>query len=206
MLKRVALLLAALLLIGSAMAEESGSDWYLDISMQLARDVGELAGDEAYIALVLPSLLGDEETSALNQADYTTLESAYRLTLPDMVELAKVAGLPEDEHLSEMGLWILETMTPDSILFNYVADKEIDSISRMSALSVTRTYTMPEGFEPCVYILEFDHVLIGVAFSQTGEDTVSVAAKPLSGDESENPDDVIQKSREKFHVIPNQIQ
>lgn len=206
MLKRMALLLAAMLLIGSAMAEESENDWYLDISMQLARDVGELAGDEAYIALVLPSLLEDEGTSALGQADYTTLESAYRLTLPDMVELAKVAGLPEGVQLSEMGLWILETMTPDSILFSYVADKEIDSISRMSVLSVTRTYTMPEGFEPCVYILEFDHVLIGVAFSQTGEDTVSVAAKPLSGDESENPDDVIQKSREKFHVIPNQIQ
>lgn len=206
MLKRVALLLAAMLLIGSAMAEESENDWYLDISMQLARDVGELAGDEAYIALVLPSLLGDEETSALNQADYTTLESAYRLTLPDVAELAELAGLPEGVQLSEMGLWMLETMIPDSILFSYVADKEIDSISRMSALSVTRTHTMPDGFEPCVYILEFDHALIGVAFSQTGEDTVSVVAKPLSGDESENPDTIIQKSREKYHVIPSQIQ
>lgn len=206
MLKCMALLLAAMLLIGSAMAEESENDWYLDISMQLARDVGELAGDEAYIALVLPSLLEDEGTSALGQADYTTLESAYRLTLPDVAELAELAGLPEGEHLSEMGLWILETMTPDSILFNYVADKEINSISRMSVLSVTRTYTMPEGFEPCVYILEFDHVLIGVAFSQTGEDTVSVAAKPLSGDGSENSEGAIQEIQEKFHVILNRIQ
>lgn len=206
MLKRMALLLAAMLLIGSAMAEESENDWYLDISMQLAQDVGELAGDEAYIALVLPSLLGDEGTSALGQADYTTLESAYRLTLPDVAELAELAGLPEGEHLSEMGLWMLETVTPESILFNYIGYMDVDYLSRAAMLSVMRTYTMPEGFEPCVYILEFDHASIGVAFSQTGENTVSAAAKPLSGDGSENSEGAIQEIQEKFHVILNRIQ
>ena len=75
MKKLLALLMAALMLTGAALAEED--DWYLDTAEELAACVGELAGDEAYQQLMLD--LEFEELDALKDVDYTAPVAAWRI-------------------------------------------------------------------------------------------------------------------------------
>ena len=182
MKKLLALLMAALMLTGAAFAEED--DWYLDTAEDLAACVGELAGDEAYQQLM--SGLEFEELDALKGVDYTAPVAAWRIEWSAAGDLLlALYSTVEAGDLSDAGRDRFDQLVAQSLLQQANSAEGASWIALSTMLTYSRTYLMPEDFEACTYLLEFDGGLVGVAFSQTGDETITATAQPVSlGDRS----------------------
>lgn len=200
----MALLLAAMLLCGSAMAE-SHEDWYLDAAFELAGEVGELAQDEAYLQTIFTAVASDGVLEALAVADYSVLKGAYRLELMDAEDFSAVIGLTSGGRLSDAGQRKIEQQLPSYALNGYGGTKGAQAIAIMAGLTTSRTYGMPEDFEPCLYILGFDGANVGVGFSKTGEDTITATAMPIPDAEPVELDDLARQFRQYCPGIPEKV-
>ena len=182
MKKLLALLMAALMLTGAALAEED--DWYLNTAEELAACVGELVGDEAYQQLM--SGLEFEELDALKGVDYTAPVAAWRIEWSAAGDLLlALYSTVEAGDLSDAGRDRFDQLVAQSLLQQANSAEGANWLAVSTMLTYSRTYLMPEDFEACTYLLEFDGGLVGVAFSQTGDETITVTAQLVSlGDQS----------------------
>lgn len=183
MKKLIAILLAVFMLCGCAFAEQE--DWYLATAAEHALKVGELIKDEAYMEMYAPSMGFDCLTSARN-ADFGTMKSAYRFQLPDAAGVRVLLQLMSGGELSGAALERTTAGLPSLFITMYMGMQSAENLAAASIATYSRTYIMPEGFEPCFYLLELDGAVVSVAFSATGEDTITVNAQALFPSEAED--------------------
>ena len=130
-----------------AQEETQEDDWYLETASELARCVGELAGDEAYMQMMTSNPF--DILAPLQEADFASVTGAWRIRIGEgMISLMGTL-----DGMSQTGRESLNSNMP--------------------------SYSMPEDFEQCALILRFDGAQVGVAFMQTGEDTITATAYPL---------------------------
>ena len=167
----------ALFCTGLAFAQEETQegDWYLETASELARCVGELAGDEAYMQMMTSNPF--DILAPLQEADFTSVAGAWRLAV-DESAFSQADGLDWD-GMTAIGRDALLSKLPSVLLTQWNAYVSTEAVAASAMLAYTRTYSMPEDFEQCALILRFDGAQVGVAFMQTGEDTITATAYPL---------------------------
>lgn len=165
----------ALFCTGLAFAQEETQedDWYLETASELARCVGELAGDEAYMQMMTSNPF--DILAPLQEADFASVTGAWRIRIGEgMISLMGTL-----DGMSQTGRESLNSKMPSAILNQWNAYVSAEAVAASAMLAYTRTYSMPEDFEQCALILRFDGAQVGVAFMQTGEDTITATAYPL---------------------------
>ena len=165
----------ALFCTGLAFAQEETQedDWYLETASELARCVGELAGDEAYMQMMTSNPF--DILAPLQEADFASVTGAWRIRIGEgMISLMGTLN-----GMSQTGRESLNSKMPSVILNQWNAYVSVEAVAASTMLAYTRTYSMPEDFEQCALILQFDGAQVGVAFMQTGEDTITATAYPL---------------------------
>lgn len=188
MKKLIALALAALLLAGAALAEED--DWYLDTAKALAARVGELAGDDAFLELNAAAEI--EGLDALRGVDFQTPAAGWRIEWTAIGDLMlSLYSAVELDGLSDAGRERVEQIMGQSLLSSANAQQGAEWLAIASVLTYGKTFAMPEGFEPCVYLLQFDGAAVGVAFVQTGEETITASAMPVAMGEAASAEEWI---------------
>ena len=173
----MAIVLAALMLMGAALAEES--DRTLETSLELAACVGELVGDDAFRGLMSSSQQFDELLEPLQRVDYGAPLSAWRLEKTPLFDVvAQLAGAFDVDFsaLSNAGQERFEQMLPQSLLTQANGNRGADWLALAAMLTFSRTYVMPEDFAPCIDLIEFDGAIVSVSFAQTGEETITATA------------------------------
>ena len=165
----------ALFCTGLAFAQEETQedDWYLETASELARCVGELAGDEAYMQMMTSNPF--DILAPLQEADFASVTGAWRIRIGEgMISLMGTL-----DGMSQTGRESLNSKMPSAILNQWNAYVSAEAVAASAMLAYMRTYSMPEDFEQCALILRFDGAQVGVAFMQTGEDTITATAYPL---------------------------
>lgn len=165
----------ALFCTGLAFAQEETQedDWYLETASELARCVGELAGDEAYMQMMTSNPF--DILAPLQEADFASVTGAWRIRIGEgMISLMGTL-----DGMSQTGRESLNSKMPSAILNQWNAYVSAEAVAASAMLAYMRTYSMPEDFEQCALILQFDGAQVGVAFMQTGEDTITATAYPL---------------------------
>lgn len=165
----------ALFCTGLAFAQEETQedDWYLETASELARCVGELAGDEAYMQMMTSNPF--DILAPLQEADFASVTGAWRIRIGEgMISLMGTL-----DGMSQTGRESLNSKMPSAILNQWNAYVSVEAVAASTMLAYTRTYSMPEDFEQCALVLQLDGAQVGVAFMQTGEDTITAAAYPL---------------------------
>ena len=165
----------ALFCTGLAFAQEETQedDWYLETASELARCVGELAGDEAYMQMMTSNPF--DILAPLQEADFASVTGAWRIRIGEgMISLMGTL-----DGMSQTGRESLNSKMPSAILNQWNAYVSAEAVAASTMLAYMRTYSMPEDFEQCALILQFDGAQVGVAFMQTGEDTITATAYPL---------------------------
>lgn len=197
-MKKLFMTLLVLLMLGCpALAEEA--DWYLDKAQELAVKVGVLAKDESYFQMMTGQSFDCAEL--LKTADFEKMVSAYRCTLPDEAGVRVILRLVSGGEMSDAALdWQIRSL-PETVLTMYAGKRGADELAVASMLTYSRTYIAPENFEQCVYVLELDGAIVGVSFSRTGDETVTVSARPMFVDENEGIADALD-SLTAFGGIP----
>ena len=177
-MKRFLALLAslALLLALPALAEE---DWYLETARELAAQLGELAQDETYLELFgMP-----QDVSAAIEpfcaADYSSSVLDFRINLPIDAFFKLYDSFSDSAGLSGAGLERMRAFIPSMLITGYNNAQGVEHVAAASVLNFSRGYPMPEGFSPCIYVLQFDSATVAVAFAQSGDATISATAYPL---------------------------
>ena len=158
-----------------AQEETQEDDWYLETASELARCVGELAGDEAYMQMMTSNPF--DILAPLQEADFTSVAGAWRLAV-DESAFSQADGLDWD-GMTAIGRDALLSKLPSVLLTQWNAYVSTEAVAASTMLAYMRTYSMPEDFEQCALILRFDGAQVGVAFMQTGEDTITATAYPL---------------------------
>lgn len=160
---------------GLAFAQEEmqEGDWYLETAGELARCVGELAGDEAYMQMMTSNPF--DILAPLQEADFTSVLGAWRMKIGE----GMISLMGSLNGMSQTGRESLNSKMPSVILNQWNAYVSVEAVAASTMLAYTRTYSMPEDFEQCALILQFDGAQVGVAFMQTGEDTITATAYPL---------------------------
>ena len=156
-----------------AQEETQEDDWYLETASELARCVGELAGDEAYMQMMTSNPF--DILAPLQEADFASVTGAWRIRIGEgMISLMGTL-----DGMSQTGRESLNSKMPSAILNQWNAYVSAEAVAASAMLAYMRTYSMPEDFEQCALLLRFDGAQVGVAFMQTGEDTITATAYPL---------------------------
>lgn len=179
MKRLICLVLVLLCLTSVSFAEEENR--YLDIAGELAKCVGILAKDTGYQSLVAaPHFEGLEEMA---QADFETVISAYSIKIPEMKLFRFLLGISEEETMEDFSWEYMCSQAPMSVLNIYIGRLGAEALAMSSMLRYARTYEMPEGFEPCIILLEMDGAMVGTGFAKTGENTITASAVPFLSSE-----------------------
>lgn len=197
MKKWISMLLMLLMFCMPALAEEN---WEMTVAGEMMDRLNELVRDEVYqTSMTLTSL---DCVTTINQADFTAVKRAYRATfstrrIRDLVE----RQMRNQDGLTEAAWEKVTTSLPQVMLTMYNGRQSAEAVAASSVLTVSRTYRMPEGFKNGLLILELDGAVAGVAFMQTGEDTVTVAAQPLFCEEGETIEDVLRQMNGEERIL-----
>lgn len=198
MKKFLSILLAILLLACPALAEEE--NWYLETAKELALSMGELAKDEAYLASMTSASFDCLEP--LKAADYENIVSAWIYAVPPVDGVLALLGAAEGAKMSRTAMDYLNTRFAATIptLYNTSFGSQ-EGLAAATMLSYSRSFSIPESFDPCIITLELDKGAIAVSFSQTGDDTITATACPLFGPADASPADMVQDLNRAFPVI-----
>lgn len=200
----ISILMIACLLVASCVAE--GGNWYADTSLELARCLGELVRDEAYLKLYTSSEEVRAAMEPLKSADFGRVRNQYLVDLSGdlLLKLNEVFGDGEELDaggLSDCGMERLRATLPASIAGAMNASQGATCIAAASILSFSRSYPMPEAFSPCLILLEADGAAVCVAFAQTGEGVVTATANPLFPPEGKSAAKYLSELTENLSAI-----
>lgn len=191
MKKAIALiLLLALLIPCAALAED---DWALAKAKDLARHMQKLAGDEAYVSLL--GMQGAIDLAReMTEADFSEPAAIWRVAIPSAQELYDmISGIrSEDDDLqaltsmTDLGFRELAGRLPSSAISSVMGsalsgdDSFTGWMMLSSMLSASRGYAEPEGFEPCLLLMDFPGRFgVAAVFSRIGDGVVYASAQPV---------------------------
>ena len=124
-----------------AQEETQEDDWYLETASELARCVGELAGDEAYMQMMTSNPF--DILAPLQEADFASVTGAWRIRIGEgMISLMGTL-----DGMSQTGRESLNSKMPSAILNQWNAYVSAEAVAASTMLAYTRTYSMPEDFE-----------------------------------------------------------
>ena len=134
----------ALFCTGLAFAQEETQedDWYLETASELARCVGELAGDEAYMQMMTSNPF--DILAPLQEADFASVIGAWRIRIGEgMISLMGTL-----DGMSQTGRESLNSKMPSAILnqWNAYVSAEAVAASTMRAHSPVRWRAGGRGF------------------------------------------------------------
>ncbi len=194
--KLLTLLLALLLCLTSASAFAEAApvleedSWYVDTGIRLAQDMCALADSEAYIELFIGMGMdtdGFADTMAALSGEEVEEVVVYRYKTDALETLAE--NYQMDEVTTALSAPAMESiyrrmnLSLGSLLNSYVGGDLWMAIA--NALTYTETFLMPKDFVPCALFLRYGDNMdaaVLVAFSQTGEETITAMATFVRAD------------------------
>ena len=188
----IALLLAALLAFPCAALAED--DWAVTEAKALAQTLWKLSNDPHYVETMMA--LPDARTLAeeLAEADFSEPSAVWRVAIPGAQELydmlQKAHSVDDDfEAITAMSdlafreiVRRLPAIAVSSALSMALSQDENPSVwlAFSSILSTGSGCVEPEGFEPCIVLLDYPGRFgVAVAFNRIGEGVVSTTAQPV---------------------------
>lgn len=177
-MKRILCLILAMLCTGMvAMCEASDYDWYMEIGEQMTLDLGVLVSDETYLEFY--GMSDFECFDALRTADYEQIAEAYFCKMPSLLLLKAVANLSGEGKISDVAWEIFERRYPEMILTIYHGNLGANELAAITSMSFSRTFSAPEFFSAGLLLIEIPNGMTAIAFSKTGEDTVTATIQPV---------------------------
>lgn len=178
-MKRIIAILTAMLVLlcPMCMAEEN---WYASAGTDLAERVIALAGDESYAEMYTGMSDIQAIVAEFAASDFSEIKEARILSLPDekaMGTIMKLLGGIADAELSPVAEQELFRRIPGMLITLVNGQHSHSWLGATSILTTSETYVMPEAFQPGVLLLEYPgEYSVAVAFSRTGEETVTASA------------------------------
>ncbi len=197
-MKRVwTLILALMILCGSAVAEES---WYLTEGSALVERMGTLVEDAEYRSIMgMPESI-DNYVEKIAGLDYSKPVAAWQLMIPDVETVLSLAAgddsmlgqiqkyvqkyLPEELLKGKMSYMAMEELSRrlPNVLVNQI-NARLGGTEWLAAANVTmvsETCQAPEKYQNSALLLAYsEECLAAVNFVKTGDNTVTITAIPL---------------------------
>lgn len=154
-------------------------EWYISRADILVDELSELCADSTYV-----NIFGRDDMIDLT-LEWSGMISAEpvhvgRYSLPlDLMTLASI-GISGD--LSEPAQKYLERGLGSMMLSSGIASQGVDFLAASSVLRISEGYIMPEGFEPCLVLYEYEDICVGVVFEQIGNEVVTASAAVCTED------------------------
>ncbi len=192
MKRRIALLLAALLALSCAALAED--DWTMTEAKGLSQTLWKLCNDPYYVemSLGMPEIQTLAEEMA--EADFSEPSAVWRVAIPgaqEIFDMLQRASAVDDDFdaitaMSDLGFREIVRRLPasavSSALSTVLSQDEYPSgwMLFSNILSTSRGYVEPEGFEPCILLLDYPgSFAVAVSFTRTGEGVVNAFAQPV---------------------------
>ena len=181
MKKIAALFLALVLLCLSPLS--FAEDWYLSTAKSLSERMAILVTNQTYLAFFIDVKQDgvEEELEMMAETVGRDVKDVIHLRYaPEKVDQYVenyFMGDRVDEYTATVQAEVLKRMNPSlSGMLNGVIGGTLWT-SLSSILSASETFAMPDDFESCVLALDYGlDTAVLVAFTQTGEDTVTATA------------------------------
>jgi len=182
MKKLISLILALFLLTSSfAYAEEASEEWYRERADKLVAALTELSGNKEYISYftgdtrVLEHILEWHEAFSAEPVRVRRYLMPFDALLPLVMNAA-------DVELPESVLKYMGNKLGGTLLTMFNNRQSITFVAASTVLQSSEGYIMPEGFEPCMVIYEYDGICACVNFFKIGEGVVMATAQMCTKD------------------------
>lgn len=170
-------IIAVLCAMPCALGEGSIQDWYFEVGAQMTKELGVLVSDEAYVEMYMAADL--DCVDVLREADYEQVLEAYYYKMPSMLLMKLIMNLAEDEKMSDIAWELFEMRFPQMILSLYGGSKGSEALAATTMMTFSRTFSEPEDFSAGLLLLVVPDGMAGVAFTKTGDDTVTATIQPV---------------------------
>lgn len=182
MKKLLCLLLALLLLTSSfAYAEEASEEWYRERADKLVAALAELSGNKEYISYFTGDTRVLEHILEWHEAFSAEPVRVRRYLMPSNSLLPLVINAA-DVELPESVLKYMGNKLGGTLISMFNNRQGVTFLAASTVLQSSEGYIMPEGFEPCMVIYEYDGICACVNFFQIGEDVIMAAAQVCTND------------------------
>lgn len=184
-MKKILSVLIAVILFASVPA--FAENWYLDRAVVMAERIGVLAGDKVYIEMYMttPDDIAGIIEGAAGQS-FSDPVRARMLVMPSekmTANLLEWIGAAEGAQFERMSVAAKEELMkklPGIFASAINARRSATWLAASTVLCTVDTHVMPEGFEPCVLLLEYEgDYSVAVSFAKTGTNTVSASASMI---------------------------
>lgn len=205
-MKRIMACLLAVVLTASSCWALAEGNWVLEEGESMARRIQALAADENYQKMLIHEEKVLTLLKGLAEADFSKPEAAYMLPIPERDELAGIIRTLGEKVQDAEGLEALLKLSEEakeelmrripSILVNALVSRHggMNWVAMNSSLSTGRSFVEPEGFTPCILVLEYPgEYAVALLFAHAGEGVVSVSASVLPMDAVRSVSGYLQK-------------
>ena len=182
MKKLISLILALFLLTSSfAYAEEASEEWYRERADKLVSTLVELSGNKEYITLFTGSEQLNDQIAQWHEAMSAEPVSVTRhlMRFDALLPLAMNAA---DVDLPESVLKYMGSRLGSSLTNMFNAQQGTTFLAASTVLNISEGFIMPEGFEPCMVVYEYDGICACVNFFKIGEGVVMATAQMCTKD------------------------
>lgn len=181
MKKMTALLLTVVLMLSAipALAE----NWYVDKGSQLTQKLYTLVSHPAFASYFTSSEQILSITSEFAASDLSEPLKATWLATPSLDSIFLMfMGLTAEgaADIPEPMTEYISTRVPDLFVTMSISSLDTAWIAATSILRLSETHIMPEDFQPGILLLDYpSDFSVAVAFTQTGEETLTASATVL---------------------------
>ena len=174
--RKIALILALIFLMPVlAQAESAENGWYFQRGEELKRELIELINSDEYAEVYgVPEAamtLMREWREALAVEPKRT--GRYSTSLSLIVSAGLWIEKESMENLPKAAVRKIEQSVEEMTFSLMNGQKGVEHLTAASVVNVGRSYLMPEDFERCILLYEYDGICIGVIFKESGEGVVS---------------------------------
>lgn len=196
-MKKLITLLASVLIVcilssTIAFAEENP---LLAIAMEMVNDVHALANDTKYFESIGYNYEKDYVDSFAD-AECSNVSQIISVSIPGVNLLMLFAGgarmSTPGKTKCEQSVYSLGTM--------WNANKSANAISQSTLLTWSRSYTEPEDFQNCFWLVDCGDAIYGVSFMETGDGIITATAAPIFLNEGETIETVEDFIRERMPI------
>ena len=182
MKKLFSLILALILLTSSfAYAEEASEEWYRERADDLLATLTELSGSEEYLTLFVGIAPLSDQIAAWHEAISQEPEKVERYLMP-FDSLIRLVLNATDVELPDSARKYIGRRLGSTLISLFNVKQDSTFLAASSMVQPSEGFIMPEGFEPCVVVYEYDGICVGVTFTQIGEGVVMGNAQICTDD------------------------
>ena len=146
-------------------------DWYRERADRMTEQVRELMSSDEYLDMMA---IGDNCIELIKQWRSEAESEPKQIGLYESSVDLLLSAYGMVEGLPEAAVRRLEQMAGTSAFSLANGQKGVDYLVASSTLTINEFFLMPDGFEPCIVLYEYDGFCIGVCFYR-GSDEVVVA-------------------------------